>query len=71
MLTSTDRAGNTASQRCTYEVVEPHTVSATKLSQTGSDSTVMVLGGIAVALAGSLLAIAARARARAHARHRG
>lgn len=70
ILSSTDRAGNTSSQRCTYEVVEPKTVSATKLSSTGSDVTPMVLAGVVLALAGSLMTITARRRAHRQSRHR-
>jgi hypothetical protein len=70
-LSSTDRAGNKSSQLCTYDVVERKTVAATKLSGTGSNIAPMVLGGIVLALAGTMLAIIARRRAaRSLSRHR-
>jgi hypothetical protein len=69
-LTSTDRAGNKSSQRCTYDVVERKAVAATKLSGTGSDVAPMVLGGIVLALAGTMLAIVARRRPYNLSRHR-
>lgn len=70
VLSSTDRAGNTATQRCTYDVVERKTVAAAKLSSTGSNLFPIVLGGIVLALGGTLLAVIARRRAHAHSRHR-
>ena len=62
-LTGADRAGNTASIQCSYEVAEREAVQASKLSSTGSDLRPLMVGGILVGLAGLLLGIMARRRA--------